>query len=157
MAARDQASRALQQQDPRGVIQGLHHKSPSSNRMLGFVTLITGAIVTLVLGGVTIGGVGITLLLATPVFLLLSPVLVPLGIMVALGIGGFLLASTVFVGFCSFVSWIYNYVRGQKPVGADKIDAAKHRIADTASHVTEKAREVTGYLQSRTQEVAPGA
>ncbi|XP_002971390.2 oleosin 16 kDa [Selaginella moellendorffii] len=153
--AREHAGRA--QEQARGMMQKIQERSPNSKQVLGLLTIITGVVVALVIGGVTLGGTVLTLLLASPVFLLLSPVLVPIGIVIALATGGFLSASAVFVGFCSVVSWLYNYARGRHPVGADQIDAAKHRIADTASHVTEKAREVTGYLQSRVPEAAPGA
>lgn len=45
------------------------------------------------------------------------------------------------------LSWIYNYAAGKHPVGADKLDRARMRIADKAKeyghNVQHKAQEAT--------------
>ena len=57
----------------------------------------------------------------------------------------------------AFLAWIYKYVRGLRPPGSDRVDYARSRFADTASHVKDCAREYGGYLQSKVQDAAPGA
>ncbi|KAK9105594.1 hypothetical protein Scep_022438 [Stephania cephalantha] len=47
--------------------------------------------------------------------------------------------------------------RGWRPPGSDRVDYARSRIADTASHVKDYAREYGGYLQSRVKDAAPSA
>lgn len=44
------------------------------------------------------------------------------------------------------LSWMYNYVAGKHPVGADKLDRARMRIAD-------KAKEYGHYMQHKAREV----
>ncbi|GAA0159860.1 hypothetical protein Leryth_006569 [Lithospermum erythrorhizon] len=46
------------------------------------------------------------------------------------------------------LSWTYRYFRGYHPVGSDRVDYARSRIADTASHVKDYAREYGGWLSS---------
>ncbi|XP_002975381.2 oleosin 1 [Selaginella moellendorffii] len=137
MADQDQAK-----QQARRIMSRLRERAPNSRQLLGIVLLLTAALIVLVLGGITLAGAGLSLALATPLFILFSPILVPLAGIVAVGTGGFVSLSAAFVTACSAVAWLYNYVKGRHPVGADKIDAVKHKIADTASHVSEKAREV---------------
>ncbi|OAE26091.1 hypothetical protein AXG93_4022s1030 [Marchantia polymorpha subsp. ruderalis] len=51
--------------------------------------------------------------------------------------GGFGLAAY------SASRWLYEYVKGRHPVGSDRVDAAKSRLVDTASHLKERA---SGYV-----------
>lgn len=55
------------------------------------------------------------------------------------------------------VSWIYRYFRGFHPPGSDRFDYARTRIADTAGHVKDYAREYGGYLHSKVKDAAPSA
>ena len=57
----------------------------------------------------------------------------------------------------SAISWIYNYIKGRRPPGADWIDYALMHIADTANHVKDYDHEYSGYLQRKIQDVAPRA
>lgn len=54
------------------------------------------------------------------------------------------------------LSWLYNYLTGQHPIGADKLDYARMRIADKARDVKERARDYGQYVQQRGQEVTQG-
>lgn len=55
------------------------------------------------------------------------------------------------------LSWVYRYFRGLNPPGSDRVNYARNRIYDTASHVKDYAREYGGYLQSKVKDAAPGA
>ncbi|KHN05978.1 hypothetical protein glysoja_046115 [Glycine soja] len=52
---------------------------------------------------------------------------------------------------------MYRYFRGLHPPGSDRVDYARSRIYDTASHVKDYARDYRGYLQSKVKDAAPGA
>ncbi|KAF4353719.1 hypothetical protein F8388_024288 [Cannabis sativa] len=99
----------------------------------------------------------LALILFSPLIILTIPIWVP--------IGCFLIAITAaFLSFCGFgvaavavAAWVYKYFRGLHPPGSDRVDYARSRIYDTASHVKDYAREYGGYLQSKAKDAAPGA
>ena len=51
------------------------------------------------------------------------------------------------------LTWIYNYVVGNQPPGAEKLDYARVRIADKGRDVKERTRE---FGQQKGQEVLQG-
>ena len=66
-------------------------------------------------------------------------------------VGGFAAAGV------AVLTWGYKYLRGGHPPGSERLDYARSRIADTAGHVKEYAREYGGYLSGRIKDAAPGA
>ncbi|KAG8086496.1 hypothetical protein GUJ93_ZPchr0010g9081 [Zizania palustris] len=109
----------------------------------------------------TLTGAVVALIFLGPLALITSPIWVPVAIAL------FVLAAAV-LSACAFVvaaiaavaggTWTYRYFTGRHPVGADRVDYARSRIADTASHVQDYAREYGGgYLHSRAKDAAPGA
>lgn len=140
-----------------GMLQKIQEHSPTSSQVLGLFTLLTAGGILLFLGGLTVTGIVITLLLLTPVFILFSPILVPAGFVLFLCTGGILAAIAAGVTTISVISWIYNYFKGRHPPGAEQIDYARMRLQDTAEQMKHKARDITGAIQSKVQEAAPGA
>ncbi|KAJ7543402.1 hypothetical protein O6H91_09G036600 [Diphasiastrum complanatum] len=125
-----------------------------------WIAALTVAVVLLGVG-LALAGTTIAVVISAPFLIVTSPVLIPLGVVLFLAAMGVLLAAAVTVGLLLGVSWLYKYVKGKQPPGADQIDAARSRIYDTASQVTERAREygsnVKGYLHLKTRQAAPGA
>ncbi|EFJ27356.1 hypothetical protein SELMODRAFT_84903 [Selaginella moellendorffii] len=157
--AKDQAGRI--QEHSRGLVERVKEHAPSSQQLIGIATLALGGLTLAAMGGAMILATIVFLVIGTPIFLLFSPILVPLGILAIVVTGG-ILSTIAFVASCvAAVTWIYKYAKGRHPVGTDQIEAARHRLMDTATQMTEKAREygsnVTGYLQQKSQDVAPGA
>ncbi|EFJ20479.1 hypothetical protein SELMODRAFT_18324, partial [Selaginella moellendorffii] len=113
-------------------------KSPESSRVLRIGGVLAGIVTVMVAGTTAVGGTMVALLVASPLLILFSPVLVPLAIAAAVVLG----CLVSFLAVVAMVAWLYKYVKGRRPVGANQVDAAKNRIVDTASQVTEKAREV---------------
>ncbi|MBA0568271.1 hypothetical protein Golob_005775 [Gossypium lobatum] len=85
-----------------------------------------------------------------------SPVLVPAGITIFLVTTGFLFSGGCGVAALTALSWIYNYVQGKHPPGADQLDYARNKLASTARDMTEKAKEYGQYVQQKAQEVTQG-
>jgi hypothetical protein len=75
----------------------------------------------LLLGGLALTGTTITALLATPVLIFFSPILIPLAVVAFFTIGGLLGAGTFGVAVLSVISWAYNYYKGRHPYGADQV------------------------------------
>ncbi|KAG2309886.1 hypothetical protein Bca52824_029634 [Brassica carinata] len=74
-----------------------------------------------------------------------SPVLVPAVITMCLLTAGFLFSGGCGVAAATALSWIYRYVTGKHPMGADKVDYARMMIS-------EKAKELGHYAQAQTDQ-----
>ena len=87
-------------------------------------------------------GTVIGLTIATPLFVIFSPVLVPAVITAALISLGFLASGGFGVAAITVLAWIYRYVTGKHPTGADQLDSARDRLLI-------KAREYKDYGQQQ--------
>ncbi|OMO66890.1 Oleosin [Corchorus capsularis] len=134
-------STATDQKKP--ITQKLYESAPSSRQAAKFVTATTLGGALLFLSGLTLTGTVIALIMATPLMVLFSPVLVPAGIAIFLVVSGFLFSGGCGVAAISAVSWIYNYVQGKHPPGADQLDYARHKLREYGQYVQQKAQEVT--------------
>lgn len=131
----------------------MSESAPSSRQAAKFLTAATVGAVLLVLSGLTLTGTVISLVIATPVLVLFSPILVPAGIVVFLVATGFLLSGGFGVAALSALSWIYSYVSGKHPPGSDKLDYARMQLANKARDAKEMAKEYGQYVQNKAQEV----
>lgn len=141
----------------RPLFQDLQLHRPSSRQVVGFIGLLTTGSFLLLVAGLTIAGIIFTLILLAPMLIFFSPVLVPAGFALSLGMGGVFTASTAIVFTISAIAWVYNYVQGQHPPGAEQIEYARARLQDTAEQVRSKAKDFVGSVQRKAQEAAPGA
>ncbi|XP_058074096.1 oleosin G-like [Magnolia sinica] len=137
--------------------QKLSESPPNSHQVVKFITAATIGAVLLVLSGLTLTGTVISLVVATPVLVLFSPILVPAGIVIFLVVTGFLFSGGFGVAALSALSWIYNYVSGKHPPGSDQLDYARMRLANKARDVKERAKEYGQLVQNKAQEVTQGS
>ncbi|KAK4256023.1 hypothetical protein QN277_008944 [Acacia crassicarpa] len=138
-------------------LQRLHHHAPNSIQLIGLLTLLITGSVLLLLTGLTVAGTVLGLIFFAPLIIISSPIWVPVGTVLFMVAAGFLSICGFGVVFVAVLSWMYRYFRGMNPPGSDRIDYARNRIYDTASHVKDYAREYGGYLQSKVKDAAPGA
>lgn len=139
-------------QDRQPITQKPYDSTPNSRQAVKFLTASTIGTVLLVLSGLTLTGTVIALIVATPVLVLFSPILVPAAITVFLIATGFVFSGGCGVAAISALSWIYQYVTGKHPPGADQLDHARMRIAHAAWEVKERAKENLQYGQHKAQE-----
>ncbi|KAH8504428.1 hypothetical protein Peur_046017 [Populus x canadensis] len=125
---------------------------PTSRKAVKFMTAGTIGAALLVLSGLTLTGTVIALVVATPVLVLSSPILVPAAIVVFLVTSGFFFSSGCGLAAIMVSLWIYNYVTGKHPPGADKLDYARGRIAETAKDMKDRAKECGQNVQQKVQE-----
>ncbi|KAK9093573.1 hypothetical protein Syun_028484 [Stephania yunnanensis] len=92
----------------------------------------------LVVSGLTLTTTIISLVVATPLLMILSPVLVPRGLMMFFATTGFLFASVFVV---ADLSWIYEYVTGRHPPWSGQLDYARTTMANKAKEMRERAKE----------------
>ncbi|XP_062186136.1 oleosin 16 kDa [Phragmites australis] len=102
----------------------------------------------LVLSGLILAGTVIALTVATPVLVIFSPVLVPAAIALALMAAGFMTSGGLGVAALSVFSWMYKYLTGKHPPGADQLDHAKARLASKARDIKEAAQHRIDQAQS---------
>ncbi|XP_073158482.1 oleosin G-like [Henckelia pumila] len=139
------------------LIHKLRQHAPNSTQLVGFATLLISGGILLLLTGLTLTAALLGLIFFAPMILLSSPIWVPLGTLLFIAIAGFLSFFGFGVAAAATVSWLYRYFRGFHPPGSDRVDYARTRIADTASHVKDYAREYGGYLHGKVKDAAPGA
>ncbi|XP_044467146.1 oleosin G-like [Mangifera indica] len=131
--------------------------APNSAQLIGFLTLFISGSILLLLTGLTVAATVLGLILFAPLLIISSPIWVPIGTFLFLTVAGFLSICGFGVAIVAGLSWMYRYFRGLHPPGSDRVDYARSRIYDTASHVKDYAREYGGYLQGKVKDAAPGA
>ncbi|KAL9226860.1 hypothetical protein vseg_002623 [Gypsophila vaccaria] len=113
----------------------------SARQAVKFMTASTIGTVLLVLSALTMTGTVISLIAMTPLLVLFSPILVPALGTTILIVSGFVVSGGCGVAAVTAMSWIYQYMAGKRPPGADQLDRAKLRIAEAAREVKEKGKE----------------
>ncbi|KAI3471015.1 hypothetical protein Pfo_027678 [Paulownia fortunei] len=118
-------------------------QQPRSHLMVKAATAATAGGSLLVLSGLTLAGTVIALTMATPLLVIFSPVLVPAAITIFLVVSGFLASGGFGVAAISVLTWIYRYVTGKKPPGAEQLDTAREKVAGKAREMKDKAEQYT--------------
>ncbi|KAJ8752834.1 hypothetical protein K2173_008569 [Erythroxylum novogranatense] len=123
--------------------QSMHQaqQQPGSHQVVKAATAVTAGGSLLVLSGLTLAGTVIALTIATPLLVIFSPVLVPAVITVSLLILGFLASGGFGVAAITVLSWIYRYVTGRHPPGADQLDQARQNLAGKAREMKDRAEQ----------------
>ncbi|XP_020228583.1 oleosin 1 [Cajanus cajan] len=138
-------------------LRRLQERAPHSNHLCGVLTLLATASVLLILAGLTASGAVLGLMVFLPFIIVSSPLWVPAATILLVFTAAFLSVCGFGLATVAALSWMYRYFRGLHPPGSDRVDYARSRIYDTASHVKDCAREYGGYLQSKVKDAAPGA
>ncbi|GAB4825897.1 Oleosin 1-like [Ancistrocladus abbreviatus] len=123
-----------------------------SYQMVKAATAATAGGSMLVLSGLVLTGTVIALTIATPLLVIFSPVLIPAAIAVVLLIGGFLASGGFGIAALSVLSWIYGYVTGKHPPGADQLEQARMKLASKAREMKDKAEQFGQQHLSSTQQ-----
>ncbi|KAF9591816.1 hypothetical protein IFM89_008466 [Coptis chinensis] len=141
----------------------LPDKGPKATQVIAVITLFPLGGLLLTLAGLTLAGTVIALVLATPVFILFSPVIVPAAITIGLAVIGFLTSGAFGLTGMSALAWIMNYVRqvsgkvaqqlGEKVQQMpDQMEAAKRRMQETSGQLGQRTKEISQQAQARSQE-----
>ncbi|KAJ7541982.1 hypothetical protein O6H91_10G084200 [Diphasiastrum complanatum] len=128
------------------MMNKMQERGPTfARKALGLITLLTAGTTLLVVGGLTLAGTvigGLILLaIATPVLIFFSPVLIPIGITLALGTAALVATGAFLLAVCAAVSWLYKYFKGRRPPGADQLEFARHRAQDAGSRAKDRIQE----------------
>ncbi|XP_030531033.1 oleosin Ara h 10.0102 [Rhodamnia argentea] len=128
-------------------------RGPSAGKVLAVMAMLPAGGILLGLAGITFVGTIIGLCLATPVFILFSPVLVPAALVVGLAVAGFLTSGAFGLTALSSLSRVANYIRQATGTSPEQMaEHAKRRLADTAGFMGQKTKEAGQQVQSKAQE-----
>ncbi|KAF2293291.1 hypothetical protein GH714_040666 [Hevea brasiliensis] len=118
---------------------------PSTSQIIAVVTLLPLSGTLLFLAGITLTGTLIGLAITTPVFVVCSPVLVPVALVIGLAVVGFLASGAFGITALSSLSWMANYIREMRGKLPQQMEQATRRLQETTG---QKARELgqTGQL-----------
>uniref|UniRef100_A0A0A9A8C6 Oleosin n=1 Tax=Arundo donax TaxID=35708 RepID=A0A0A9A8C6_ARUDO len=99
----------------------------------------------LLLSGLALTGTVLALIVATPLLVIFSPVLVPAGITVALLTAGFVSSGGFGAAAVGVLAWMYRYLQQQPPHGGhghgDEQPSNKaHDVKEWAQHRLDQAR-----------------
>ncbi|KAE9619217.1 hypothetical protein Lal_00047680 [Lupinus albus] len=120
-------------------------QQPKTTQLAKVATAVTTGGSLLIFSGLILSATIIGLTIVTPLFVIFSPVLVPTVISVALLSLGFLASGAFGVAAITVLTWLYRYVSGNHPVGADQLETARHKLMN-------KAREIKDYGQQQISE-----
>ncbi|XP_058739404.1 oleosin Ara h 10.0101-like, partial [Vicia villosa] len=147
------------QQRYEGRVTHYSDKTPSTSQVLAVIAGLPVGGILLALSGLSFLGTLTGLALATPLFILFSPILVPATIIIGLAVAGFLTSGAFGLTALSSFSWVVNYIRQTQGTVPEQLESAKYRLADMASYVGQKTKEagqktkeVGQEIQSKAQE-----
>ncbi|CAI0416273.1 unnamed protein product [Linum tenue] len=136
----------------------LPERGPSTQQILAVVTLLPLGGFLLLVAGLVFAATLIGLAVATPVFVICSPVIVPAALAIGMAVMGFLTSGAFGITALSSLSWMANYIRRTR-VGAvvpEQMEHAKRRAQDVAGQVGQKARDVGQAVQGKAQDASRG-
>ncbi|KAL3499673.1 hypothetical protein ACH5RR_038766 [Cinchona calisaya] len=108
----------------------------------------------MVLSGLTLAATVIGLVLATPLLVIFSPVLVPATITVFLIFAGFFVSGGLGATASFVFYWMYRYATGKHPIGADQLDRAREKLALAAREMKDKAEHYGHQTQHQIKSTA---
>lgn len=124
----------------------LPSSGPTTSQVLAVVTLlpITGTL--LGLAGIILAGTLIALAVATPLFVIFSPILVPAAILLAGTVTAFMTSGAFGLTGLSSLSWVLNSFRAREP-----LDYAKRQMQEAAIAAGEKTKQTGEMIKSKAQ------
>lgn len=134
----------------------IHDKGPTASQALTVATLFPLGGLLLVLSGLALAASVVGLALATPVFLLFSPVLVPAALLIGTAVTGFLTSGALGLGGLSSLTCLANTARQAFQRTPDYVEEARRRMAEAAAHAGQKTAQAGHAIQSRAQEAGAG-
>lgn len=114
---------------------------PSPTKVLAVLALFPLGGGLLFISGIAFAATLVGLVLATPLFVIFSPVLVPAALVLALAVGGFMTSGAFGITALSAISWIVSFLRGPRVVPSEQLRQVGQRMQEAAGRVDQKAQE----------------
>ncbi|KAL1371670.1 oleosin H2 [Arachis duranensis] len=130
-------------------------KERSSSHILALATLLPFGASLLFLAGVTLLATLIGVALATPLFIIFSPILIPAALVIAFSVSGFLTSGAFGVTSVSSFAWMASYLRRSRL--QESLLHAKDRAQQIMSNMAQRAKEAGATVVSEAQDTAQQA
>ena len=130
------------------MVRGGDQRRPSASKVLAVITLLPVGGTLLLLSGLSFIGSMIGLAVATPLFLIFSPVLVPEAIGIGLYVTGVLTSCAFGMTALSSLSWLLNYLRQ----AADSLPKSLRVVTDKMG---QKMKEMGHEMQKQAHDGGP--
>lgn len=129
-----------------------YQTGPSTTQVLTVLTLLPIGGTLLALAGLILTGTVIGLCMATPLFVIFSPILVPAAIAVFMAVAGFLSSGAFGLTGLSSLSYVLNLFR--QATGTEQMDAdrAKRGMQDMVGYVGQKTKEGGQTMENKANE-----
>ncbi|GJV08953.1 oleosin 18.2 kDa [Tanacetum coccineum] len=126
---------------------------PSKSKVLAVMALLPVGGALLGLAGITLVGTMIGLAVATPLFIIFSPILVPAILAIGLAVAGFLTSGTFGLTGLSSLSFLVNSLRQVTGTVPEQVEAAKRRLADVVEYTGQKTKDVGQTIQDKSHDI----
>ncbi|KAG6421711.1 hypothetical protein SASPL_118268 [Salvia splendens] len=136
--------------DAGGAKSLLPRNGPSTAQVLAILTLLPVGGSLLGLAGITLVGSLLGLAVATPLFVIFSPILLPAAILIAGTVAAFLTSGAFGLSGLSSLSWVFNSFR--QATGREPLDYAKRRVQEGTMYFGDKTKQVGETIKSKAQE-----
>lgn len=120
----------------------LQQQQSLTHKLTKTATAVTLGGSLMLLSGLTLAATVIGLVVATPLLVIFSPVLVPAGITVFLLVAGFLTSGGLGTTATLVLTWMYRYVAGKHPMGSGILEQARDKIVGAAQEIKGKAEHL---------------
>lgn len=125
---------------------------PSASKILTTLAILPVGFTLLTLAGITLTGTIIGLCLATPVFFIFSPVIVPAAIAIGLTLTGFFTSGALGLTALSSFSWVFSSF-GNISL-SDMADRTKRTVASATDTLGQRTKDAGAALQGQAQDVS---
>ncbi|MFS8011386.1 putative oleosin [Helianthus anomalus] len=132
-----------------------NQQGPSKSKVLAVIALLPVGGALLGLAGITLVGTMIGLAVATPLFLIFSPILVPAVLTIGLAVAGFLTSGTFGLTGLSSLSYLVNSLRQITGTVPEQVDSAKRRLQDLVEYTGQKTKDVGQTIQDKAHDIGP--
>ncbi|XP_071703484.1 oleosin-like [Rutidosis leptorrhynchoides] len=133
--------------------QHQQHQGPSSSKVMAIMALLPVGAILLGLAGITLVGTVIGLAVATPLFIIFSPVIVPAVLTIGLAVTGFLTSGTFGLTGLSSLSYLVSMLRQSAPSIPEQMDYVKEKIQDVGEYAGQKTKDVGQTIQNKAHEM----
>ncbi|KAD7479554.1 hypothetical protein R6Q59_008481 [Mikania micrantha] len=139
--------------DPQGDKSQYAQQGPSKSKILAVMTLLPVGGALLGLAGITLAGTMIGLAVATPLFVIFSPIIVPAVLTIGLAVTGFLTSGTFGLTGLSSLSFLVNFLRQVTGTVPEQVDSAKRRLQDLVEYTGQKTKDVGQTIQDKAHDI----
>ncbi|KAJ8505273.1 hypothetical protein OPV22_006159 [Ensete ventricosum] len=133
-----------------GIDQSYRQGEQQQVVVKGVVAALAGTSL-LVLSGLTLAGTVVSLVVATPLLIIFSPVLIPAAIVVLLLAAGFLASGGLGLAALAVLWWMYKDLTGKQPPGAELLEQVRQRLVSKARDIRESVQQQQQQQEEATQ------